>query len=162
MTTLCFIGCHNQSELGLRARDQSCLLDHSRLYILYIHHGVMTVCVHGVLCLCNHGSRWWLLDSGDGPPDKLSPPSNSMRDKMSVKRMMRRECCASVVHGTHCHSIVVFENMLLSRALVQSSSLRVRGCVCVCVYMCVCIYVCVVCVHCEREGVCIDRLKLCV
>ena len=30
-----FIGCHNQSELGLRARDQSCLSDHSCLCILY-------------------------------------------------------------------------------------------------------------------------------
>ena len=29
------IGCHNQSELYLRARDQSCLSDHSCLYILH-------------------------------------------------------------------------------------------------------------------------------
>ena len=28
------VGCHNQSELGLRARDQACLSDHSCLYIL--------------------------------------------------------------------------------------------------------------------------------
>ena len=34
LTALRFIGCHNQSELYLSARNQSCLSDHSCLYIL--------------------------------------------------------------------------------------------------------------------------------
>ena len=37
VSALRFIGCHNQSELYLRARDQSCLSDHSCLYILEMY-----------------------------------------------------------------------------------------------------------------------------
>ena len=38
VTALRFSGCHNQSELYLSARDQSCLSNHSCLYILDMLH----------------------------------------------------------------------------------------------------------------------------
>ena len=44
VTALRFIGCHNQSELYLRARDQSCLSDHSCFYILYLPPKVRRTC----------------------------------------------------------------------------------------------------------------------
>ena len=37
VTALRFIGCRNQSELYLRARDQSCLSDHSCVYIYHFY-----------------------------------------------------------------------------------------------------------------------------
>ena len=48
VTALLFIGCHTQSELCLRARDQSCLPDHSCLYIRYDQ-----ICVIIILFLYN-------------------------------------------------------------------------------------------------------------